>query len=191
MVSTSAGTATWESWMTTTSSDATGTTADVWVDWCGSTGTLTTTSTATGETAWTGWITHDQVRRSDLRPVFTQAREPSKEARKAAKRAERLRVLKHRLATRRARQLLQANLNKDQRKQFKKHGWFFVDGNKSRYRVKKGRVANVEVLEANNTVKHRLCAHPGASVPDFDTMLAQKLMLENQEDEFLRLANIH
>lgn len=35
------------------------------------------------------------------------------------------------------------------------------------------------------------CAHPGELVPDADTMLAQKLMLEADEPAFLRVANRH
>jgi hypothetical protein len=37
----------------------------------------------------------------------------------------------------------------------------------------------------------RFCAHPETDLPDADTMLAQKLMLEADEAGFLAIANLH
>lgn len=65
----------------------------------------------------------------------------------------------------------------------------FKSGNK--YLIKKGRAGNIEVLDKNGGVKHRLCFHPQICCPDYDTMLAQKLMLEMAEKEVLQIANVH
>lgn len=46
-------------------------------------------------------------------------------------------------------------------------------------------------LDAQGNLIGRFCAHPAALVPDEDTLLAQKLMLETDPREFERIANIH
>lgn len=98
---------------------------------------------------------------------------------------------KEAVATERANELLHAHLTDAQRSDLARDGFFFVDslrGNK--YRIRRGRVGNVDAMhQCGEKVSHRLCAHPQLYVPDGDTMLAQKLMLEHNEDEFLRLAN--
>jgi hypothetical protein len=50
---------------------------------------------------------------------------------------------------------------------------------------------NVDVVGRDGKPTHRLCAHPNAGVPDFDTMLAQKLMLEHDDSAFFNVANKH
>jgi hypothetical protein len=91
----------------------------------------------------------------------------------------------------RAAQLLDSNLTDAQRSDLKRDGFFFVDslhGNK--YRIRRGRAGNVDRMkDCGKNVSHRLCAHPMDYIPDSDTMLAQKLLLEHDEDEFLRAAN--
>jgi hypothetical protein len=54
------------------------------------------------------------------------------------------------------------------------------------YRITYGKRANIQVLAPSGIVR-RLCAGP-LDVPAPAVMLAQKLMLENQETEFLRIA---
>lgn len=99
-------------------------------------------------------------------------------------------------AKERARGLLLDNLSPEQRETFDKNGWFVVEGGKSkkRYRIsgKDGHVAaNVEVL-AGEGVSHRLCGHCDvAKAPLADQLLAQKLMLEHAEDDFIKIANRH
>lgn len=93
----------------------------------------------------------------------------------------------------RARRLLVDHLNKEQRAQFKKDESFIVVGGQSgkKYRVNKGRTANIQELGQDDRVVRRLCAHPGIQCPDFDTMLTQKIMLEHMEADFVRTANVH
>lgn len=47
----------------------------------------------------------------------------------------------------------------------------------------------MRLLGADRKVQKTYCAHPNDQCPDADTMLAQKLMLENDETSFLRIAN--
>jgi len=96
----------------------------------------------------------------------------------------------------RALELLEANLSPKQKKSFKEQKFFVVKGGKTqqKYRIRDAGhlVANVDVLDDCSRVTHRLCAHPDSrNVPLGDCLLAQKLMLEFDEDEFLRIANRH
>lgn len=60
------------------------------------------------------------------------------------------------------------------------------------YRIHRGRSGNVALLERKDGREvERYCAHPVASLPDEDTMLAQKLMLQHDRARFLELANVN
>lgn len=100
-----------------------------------------------------------------------------------------------RRANRRALVLLLRTLVEEQRRDLKEHGHFYVRGGATgtRYRIRKGRSANIDVLEATGDTRHRLCAHPNVWTPDYDTMAAQALHLTDaaNEAEFIRIANIH
>jgi hypothetical protein len=102
---------------------------------------------------------------------------------------------KDRRAERKALILLMRLLNPEQRQEFRESGHFHVTGGSSgdRYRIRVARIANVDVLRDNGTVKHRLCVHPSGGVPVYDVMAAQMLHLQEPvtEQRFLRQANIH
>jgi hypothetical protein len=90
----------------------------------------------------------------------------------------------------RARELLLSHLTEEQRATFIENRWFVVIGGRSRmrYRIETGHlVANVRRLNDNL----RLCAHCDHSLPMDDHLIAQKLMLEYDEDAFLAIANRH
>lgn len=97
-------------------------------------------------------------------------------------------------ANKRAEEFLLDHLTPPQKETYKKNGWFVVEGGntKTKYRIRKdGWSGNVDVYEADK-IKHRLCCHiPAGKVPHGDHLLAQKLMLEFSEEDFLRLANRH
>lgn len=97
----------------------------------------------------------------------------------------------------RAQQLLLRHLTEEQRESFLAYKFFVVKGRSGeRYRIEdRGHmVANIAVLTRHvglEAVKHRLCGHCDRSIPLADQLLAQKLMIEGAEDEFLRIANRH
>jgi hypothetical protein len=97
-----------------------------------------------------------------------------------------------RLSAERARALLLACLTPAQRAEFERTRAFAVRGGKSgqRYRIAFGTMANIEVLDERGIVRYRLCAGP-LDLPVPSVMLAQKLMLENSEADFLRVAARH
>lgn len=97
------------------------------------------------------------------------------------------------LAEKRAEKLLQETLSAAQREELIAKGYFTLEtiassGERRIYRIRRGRSRNVDQVDATGRRIKTLCAHPVAMVPDADTMIAQKLMLESQEDEFLRIA---
>lgn len=59
------------------------------------------------------------------------------------------------------------------------------------FELQRGRVANIRELNAQGHLVARWCVHPRLDVPDADTMLAQKLWLEHDCEELLRIANRH
>ena len=86
--------------------------------------------------------------------------------------------------------LLVRCLTPAQRAEFKASNAFKVRGESGqRYRITYGTTANVEVLSQSGAVLRQLCAGP-LELPTPAVMLAQKLMLENREAEFLRIARV-
>jgi hypothetical protein len=192
-------------WVTGTSTSAT--TIDLlWPD----TGTSSTaTWTATGTTAaanavWTSssWLmpTHTQVRWT---PQVIE-RTPEQIAEVAAKaelaRQERVRdEAKKKIFTDaakvRARNLLMQMLNADQKKELEEKNHFHLtvhsrDGSMKVYRIEYGYAGNVKLLGNDGQPVKRYCIHADYRLPYEDQMLAQKMLLEANEPEFLRIANM-
>jgi hypothetical protein len=95
-------------------------------------------------------------------------------------------------ADERAERLLLDNLNESQRVMYEQAKKIIVKGNETgdEYEIALGRSRNIRVVGADGRYKRTLCAHPAELVPNADTVLAQKLMLECAEREFLRIANV-
>ena len=84
--------------------------------------------------------------------------------------------------------LLVRCLTPAQREEFARSNAFKVRGESGQqYRITYATTANIEVLGQSGIVGGQLCAGP-VGVPIPAVMLAQKLMLETQESEFLRIA---
>jgi hypothetical protein len=96
-------------------------------------------------------------------------------------------------ANARARALLLEHLTPEQRRMVEQHFWFVVEGGRSKqkYRINLSGVAgNIHQMHGERAT-HQLCCHCDHAIPAPDHHLAQKLMLEFAEDDFLRLANRH
>lgn len=90
-----------------------------------------------------------------------------------------------------ARELLLACLNPAQRAEFERTRAFTVRGQSGRtYRITYGTMANIEVFTPGGAFAYRLCAAP-RELPTPSVMLAQKLMLESCEAEFIEIAVRH
>lgn len=185
----------WCQWISVTTSS--GTTNSTWSHWLysttASTNTVTTAPTcATDCYIWNCW---NEVGQQNIRPQLS-AEEQAAQAERWQAEAERQRKLvdaerlKREAAERRAQELLEANLDLEQRDRLRKDGHIFVCGKSGhRYRIRKGRSGNVDLVGRDGKITHTLCAHPREYVPDQDTMLAQKLMLEDDDVGFMNLAN--
>lgn len=88
------------------------------------------------------------------------------------------------------RQLLLDNLTPKQNQQYGHFGYFDVVGSKSgkRYRICHGTSRNVYELLDDNQLGTCFYFVPSGSLVAGDCLLAQKIMLENCEDEALRIA---
>jgi hypothetical protein len=108
----------------------------------------------------------------------------------AADRFTEIGFFERRRAHERSLNLLVRCLTPAQRAEFKASNAFNVRGESGqRYRITYGTTANVEVLSQSGAVLRQLCAGP-LELPTPALMLAQKLMLETQESEFLRIARV-
>lgn len=94
-------------------------------------------------------------------------------------------------ASLRARELLREALAKRQRDDFDATRSFHVAGASGRtYRIDPMRHRNVKALDRHGRVEWVLCASPADDeIPVEDVMLAQKLLLETSEAEFIRRSN--
>ena len=91
----------------------------------------------------------------------------------------------------RASALLVRCLDDAQRAEFARTRSFSVRSSSGRrYRIGYSATANIDVLDDAGKVLYRLCARP-LYVPVPAIMLAQKMMLETQEADFLRVAVRH
>lgn len=186
--------ATWGIWCATDSSSCNMTTNTnvIWDQWCSGSSAMTIND------IWDTWVDDTSTYIPILNPVDPEQLERERlereEARRQAEeeRAERQRQKEQ--ADQVAKELLEECLSKEQLKMFRDLGCFLVVSQSGRlYRIKKGRTYNVEEVDIQAPDRRiaELCAIPDMRVPDYDTMLAQKLMLEAAEDEFRRIANIN
>lgn len=91
----------------------------------------------------------------------------------------------------RAEALLLSVLDETQAAEFKEQGQFHVKAGSGRtYRIKRGWAGNVYCLDDEGKAAEYLCIHPTERVPDCDNMLAQLLLILDDEDSFRQIANI-
>lgn len=174
----STGTQVWPSWNITYSNTS------AWVTWTNT--SLGTTAYTTTSSAWNVWnqnyvtstgttIRTDQRRERQYQFAASPSRCPE-----AEKRADK--ILVEHLSTEQERMLLE-------------QGYFdvrtMVDGRPRRFRIHNHRYQhNVFELDENDVKIRELCAHTSHTCPQSDHALAQKLLLEHNPEEFLRVANI-
>ncbi len=178
-------------WCTWTSSDATTSTASdtsgTWNGWCSS-GTSTTSCTTT---TWSGWVNVTYAKQES--EAEKEARlEQTRIAAEAQKKRDEERAAKDKIKEEKARQLLAEVLTDEQDAQLDKDGYFDLQNVKTgtRYRINKGRSRNIQQLDdkTGKPIK-TICFHPGEYLHNYDTMVIQKLMLENDEEQVRRVAN--
>jgi hypothetical protein len=156
----------------------------------------------TYDPAWQQWVNHatptyaDQVWRYwmdsyQYAPV-PDTPETARQRREVSERFETER--RQRSAARaRARVLLDEFLTEEQKAELEHHGRFHVIGSRGRrYCIRAtGQSGNVDLLSDRGEVQATLCAHPRGSLPDGDAWLMQMMEIRHDEDQFLRVANVH
>lgn len=124
--------------------------------------------------------------RERQRQAAWEAGRPQREAEDRARAALRLK------AEETAEELLLAILTQEQRETYRNQHYVVITGRSGkRYRVRRGRSGNIDVINREGRVEERLCAHPGVACPDSDTVTAQLLHLQADEEGFWRKANRH
>jgi len=181
---------TWILWNHTDCTSATISSSDnsTWVTWTNA--TIVTDSTSV--------VNDSYIPRSQESLERIRVEEHERCQREAdSKQAEKDRIA----ARKRAMKLLLSNLTKKQKKQYSKYKYFVIEGGKSKrkYRIRGNPdansipMANIDVLhhDNDNDVDYRICFHLSYGIPLGDHLLAQKLMLENDEDRAIEVSNRH
>lgn len=197
---TSSTSLTWSAWNYSRCKNSTST-ADTWSLWTASNTSCTTTST--NELIFRDWALarvrteHGRFRQrieAGMTPEERERLKREREERAEARRIEREeRMKKREAAILKAERLLRSCLTPEQEETLTKDHYFEVTGGKTgtKYRIRRGRHINIEVLGARGQVKEKICFAPRVDCPDADAMLCQKLMLELDEEEALRVAYKH
>lgn len=166
----------------------------VWTAWS------TQMTTATNQiiaTAWTNW--NDAYLREVATNVKAGRKPTQAELRADEERRERFRAAEAKRvaqldgANRRAEDLLRRHLTDEQRKDLDSKRCFYLesiarDGTRRRYRIDYGTHGNIKLLDEKGSIKGTYCVQP-LNVPVADSMLAQKLWIEGDEEGFKRAAN--
>lgn len=179
---------TWGQWAQGTGAITTA--GSTWDQWILVTDCATTSSSMTIEVnpTWGNWhIDHETYVRDREAQEQAQAEHFERTARRS-----RIRELKARAAKRRARKLLLEHLDEQQTHDLNESGAFIVRSEHGRlYEIEADKLQhNVYLLDGlarNRIMEH--CAHIPGHCPTEDNALAQKLMLETDEDAFLTVAN--
>ncbi len=162
---------------------------------------LSTTATL-HNVSWSAWNASMRNASSTMASYVRSSRPasltPEQMAAEAARRDRaRATVLAIETAKDRAEKLLLEHLNDRQKRDLADKRYFdvtvadFKKGVRRYYRIHRGRAGNVTQLDGpNGNAIRKFCCHPVENVPDADTMLSQKLMLEACEELFLKTANI-
>ncbi len=182
---------------------------DIWKNWI-RTG-YTTSATTTGHQVWTIWnqataITAASFYETTLDIRESQAYEtdrlthrgrvsPEERARRDA--AELLavadghkRLEAKKEANRKAELLLRSCLTQQQLDDLDQKKCFYLYSKGRKYRIDRGQHGNVKLLGEQDRVLESYCIQPKGGLPDADAMLAQKLLLETDPEQFRQISNV-
>lgn len=168
-----------------TASTTTSVTPDPWITW--------NDSITTGANPFTAAIRHGVEQARAANPELEAARRRQLEADHAVWLAQRRQnAAKRKAANDRAETLLMSILSSAQRDQYKAERRFTVHlPNGNHYMIRQGRHGNIERIDEDGKRLENLCVHVADyNIPDADNCAAQKLLLECNEPELRRIANI-
>jgi hypothetical protein len=152
---------------------------------------VTTSTTSTGYTCWinwnspysatsttTVWYDWNNIHCNSINSVTSTTVEWQEQQKAAAE--------KRNLARSVAKEVLLSLLDEEQQKQFEEKSYFDLRIDERIYRINGGVVTRID---SEGKPLTRYCIHPVDYIPGEDWAIAQKLMLETDEKEFLRVAN--
>lgn len=97
------------------------------------------------------------------------------------------------LADNKAEALLMSLLSPEQRDHYRRLQCFEVlttrNGERRRYQIRQGIAGNIYRLDESGAAIESFCIHAAGDYPTADHMVAQMLMLQSNEEQFLRVAN--
>jgi hypothetical protein len=162
-----------------------------WYAWCdASNSTASSSAAGTTYTACSSGV--HQILGYNWVAALSAAERERREADRRRREAERQAAIRERAeAEQRAERLLLDHLSERQRAEYRERRAFTVisaDGERT-YRIERGWSGNVKLIGPDGRECRRYCIHPRERVPTEDCMLAQKLLIENDEPAFLRVAN--
>lgn len=163
-----------DTWTTWTSSTTSASDISTWNSWVGSATSTSSSPLSSGE----GYYR-----------VVVPIAAPTPEQIETKRREDEAAQARRKAADERAEELLRSLLTDEQRKHLDEMTSFLVKSESQRtFRIRRGE--RVQELDDNGKVIAGYCIAPtGIGLPVADKMLAQKLLLENNEAEFLRIAN--
>lgn len=196
----------WSYWATATNTNTTSLTTHAWQAW----NATSTTTTMPVTYQWTitvddtaVYVPHD-YQRAGIEPFHSpDPREDAIRRTRARAQAMRRRV-RDRQARKRAEELLLEQLDAEQAREWRSARHFHVEtaDGRRRYRIRYGVAGNIELVKDGDreveqgSYLRRYCAHVyndcagDYEPPVEDNVLAQKFLLENDEQAFLQVANL-
>jgi hypothetical protein len=191
---------------------------NVWTTWAGSTDSTTCYGNTTTDAAWRYWVddgtssttsvtitdadcytvwSHwEVIQRGVVEHVYKEPTPEQKAAQEAAAEERRRRQAekeeRDRLAAQKADELLESLLTEEAIRVYRKHRYIEAWSKSGRrFKIKHGRAHNIIELDKAGKEVRKFCVHVTPhDIPNTDNMLAQKLLIEHQEDVFHKLANV-
>lgn len=158
----------------------------IWAQWNYAQTATSCGSITQGNMVWGSWNSQYASSASNNVTYYANvARQEQQEERRAR---EAVQVLADE-ADKKAESILLKHLSEEQRRTYHESRYFELVTRSGRYRLYKGWAGNIARIGEGNVETDRFCIHPTDRIPEADNLLAQKLMLEIEEDRFLKIAN--
>jgi hypothetical protein len=173
-----------------TSDNTTGIVWENWNDWTVSTGSSVTTNVWTLWAAdGTGTYVVDHVDYTPPPPPTAEQLAERERRRAAQAEAARIASEQRKLMRENARRLLVEALHESQREELERDGYFHVETRDGTRRYRLSPSSAPMRIHGEDGRRWSYCIHPAFGYPPEDVVLAQKLLLEADEDAFLEIAN--
>lgn len=144
-------------------------------------------SNATEDGVFGTWVVSQEQYRERTKEQKAETRRQEREYRADQQR----RAKAKKCASSRAHKILGENLDRSQRRCLAKLGYFDIKVQGRTFRIHNNKYThNVFELDPQGKPVREFCAHTSHACPQSDHALAQKLLLENDPEEFFRIANI-